>query len=181
MKKKVLISTLGAALLFGGAFSVGATNNDEGRTANKVNNNEAFLSTDDIKKIALQEVAGTVEEIELERKSDRIVYEVDIENNDINYDLYIDAYTGEIYSVGSDDDDDNVNSSDGGQKNKNIISQSDATAIAEKAVNGKVIEIEKDEDDGLVKYEIELQADRGEAEIEIDAKDGKILDVEWDN
>ena len=33
--------------------------------------------------------------------------------------------------------------------NKNIISQADAIAIAEKAANGKVVEIELDEDDGF--------------------------------
>ena len=67
------------------------------------------------------------------------------------------------------------------QNNKNIISQADATAIAEKAVNGKVVEIEKDEDDGLIKYEVELKTDRGEAEVEIDASTGKVLEVEWDD
>ena len=66
-------------------------------------------------------------------------------------------------------------------KNKNIISQADAIAIAEKAVNGKVVEIEKDKDDGLIKYEVELKTDRGEAEVEIDASTGKVLDVEWDD
>ena len=64
---------------------------------------------------------------------------------------------------------------------KNTISQADATAIAEKAVNGKVVEIEKDEDDDLIKYEVELKTDRGEAEVEIDASTGKLLDVEWDD
>ena len=29
MKKKILIGTLGAALVFGGAFAVGASNNDD--------------------------------------------------------------------------------------------------------------------------------------------------------
>ena len=42
-----------------------------------------------------------------------------------------------------------------------------------------MVEIEKDEDDGLIKYEVELNTDRGEAEVEIDASTGKVLDVEW--
>jgi uncharacterized membrane protein YkoI len=44
-----------------------------------------------------------------------------------------------------------------------------------------VIEITKDEDDGFIKYEIELKTDRGEAEVEIHASTGKVLDVEWDD
>ena len=65
--------------------------------------------------------------------------------------------------------------------NKNIISQADAIAIAEKAANGKVVEIELDEDDGLLKYDVELRTDRGEAEVEIDASTGNVLEVELDD
>ena len=181
MKKKMVIGTLSAALVFGGAFAVGASNNDDGGKVDaKANNTKTFLSIDEVKKIALQEVNGVVEDIELENESNKAVYEVEIEKNDIDYDLYIDAYSGEIYSVDRDDhnndddiDDDNLSN------NKNTISQADATAIAEKAVNGKVVEIEKDEDDGLIKYEVELNTGRGEAEVEIDASTGKVLDVEW--
>jgi uncharacterized membrane protein YkoI len=183
MKKKMVIGTLSAALVFGGAFAVGASNNDDtSKVDAKANNAKTFLTLDEVKKVALQEVDGVVEEIELENESNKAVYEVDIEKNDIDYDLYIDAYSGEIYSVDRDDhnndddiDDDNLSN------NKNTISQADATAIAEKAVNGKVVEIEKDEDDGLIKYEVELNTDRGEAEVEIDASTGKVLDVEWDD
>ena len=49
------------------------------------------------------------------------------------------------------------------------------------AVNGKVVEIEKDEDDGLIKYDVELKTDRGEADVEIDASTGKVLEVELDD
>ena len=101
------------------------------------------------------------------------MYEVEIEKDDVDYDLSIDAYTGEIYSFDRDDDDWN--------QNTNIISNTDAMAIAEKAVNGNVVEIEKDEDDGIIKYEVELKTDHGEAEVEIDASTGKVLEVEWGN
>lgn len=180
MKKKMLIGTLSAALVFGGAFAVGASNNEDVNKVNdKAKNEKTFLSLDEVKKIALQEVNGVVEEIELERKSDKAVYEVDIEKDDIDYDLHIDAYSGEIYSVDDDDHDENLSNSN--QNTKNTISQVDATAIAEKAVNGKVVEIKKDENDGFFKYEVELKTDRGEAEVEIDASTGKVLDVEWDD
>ena len=183
MKKKMVIGTLSAALVLGGAIAVGASNNADGSKVDaQANNAKTFLALDEVKKIALQEVDGVVEEIELEKESNKAVYEVDIEKDDIDYDLYIDAYSGEIYSVDRDDhnDDDDINDTNL-SNNKNTISQADATAIAEKAVNGKVIEIEKDEDDGLIKYEVELKTDRGEAEVEIDASTGKVLNVEWDD
>src|SRR3954462_6187240 len=161
MKRKVLIGTLGAALVFGGAFAVGATNNDDVNAVdnNKATNEKTFLSTDEVKKIALQEVNGVVEQIELEKESGKALYEVDIEKDDVDYDLHIDAYSGEIYTIDRDDDDrfDNLNPSNSGQYNNNIISQADATAIADRAVNGKVVEIEKDADDGFIKYEVELK------------------------
>jgi uncharacterized membrane protein YkoI len=179
MKKKLLIGTLGAALVFGSAFAVGAASNDDISTINKTNTEKKMLSTDEVKKIAVQEVSGVVQEIELEKRSGKFVYEVDIEKDDVDYDLHIDAYSGEIYAIDRDDDndDDYINS----QNHKNIISQADAIAIAEKAVNGKVVEIEKDKDDGLIKYEVELKTDRGEADVEINAASGKVLDVEWDD
>jgi uncharacterized membrane protein YkoI len=186
MKKKWLIGTLGAALVFGGAFAVSAAKNDDGNAVNPTTKNEkTFLSTDEIKKIALQEVNGVLEDIELEKESGKAVYEVDIEKDDRDYDVYMDAYSGEIYSVDRDDDhdddDDRANRSNGEQNQKSIISQADAAAIAEKAVNGRMVEIEKDEDDGFIKYEVELKTDRGETEVEIDASTGKVLDVEYDD
>ena len=122
MKKKLVIGTLGAALVFGGAFAVSATNNDDISTTNKTKVEKTFLSTDEVEKIALQEVAGIVEEIELEKQAGKSVYEVDIEKDDIDYNLHIDAYSGEIYTIDRDDDDDN-NYSHNGQNNQNIISQ----------------------------------------------------------
>ena len=177
MKKKIMIGTLSAVFVLGGAFAVGASNNDDGtKVEAKANNAKTILGYDEVKKIALQEVDGVVEEIELEREANTALYEVDIEKDNIDYDLHIDAYSGEIYSVDRDDDGMMMTFSN----HKNIISQADAIAIAEKAANGKVVEIELDEDDGLLKYEAELRTDRGEAEVEIDASTGNVLEVELD-
>src|SRR4051794_28676020 len=99
MKKKMVIGTLSAALVFGGAFAVGASNNDDtSKVDAKANNAKTFLTLDEIKKVSLQEIDGVVEEIELENEleneSNKAVYEVDIEKDDIDYNLYIDAYFG---------------------------------------------------------------------------------------
>ena len=180
MKKKIIIGTLGAALIFGGTFAVGAANNDAGNGAEKTSNGKVMLSTNEAEKIALQEVDGIVESIELEKKNNKVIYEVEIENYDDDYDVYLDAYTGEIYHIDRDDDDDDrVYPANGNVQN--IISQADAIAIAEQTVTGKMKEIERDKDDGFLIYEVELRTDRGEAEVEIDAVTGNVLEVEWDD
>ena len=105
MKKKMMIGTLSAVFVLGGAFAVGASNNDDGtKVEAKANNAKTILGYDEVKKIALQEVNGVIEEIELEREANTALYEVDIEKDNIDYDLHIDAYSGEIYSVDRDDD-----------------------------------------------------------------------------
>jgi uncharacterized membrane protein YkoI len=179
MKKKMVMGALSAVLVLGGAFAVGATNNDSGSKGEvKANAAKTILGYDEVKKIALQKVDGVVEEVELEREANTAVYEVDIEKDHIDYDLHIDAYSGEVYSVDRDDDGDD---DDNFSNYENVISQDDAIAIAEKAANGKVVEIELDEDDGFLKYEVELRTDRGEAEVEIDATTGNVLEVELDD
>ncbi|WP_053362478.1 PepSY domain-containing protein [Bacillus sp. FJAT-27251] len=182
MKRNLLIGTLGAALVFGGTFAVSAAKKDDGNEVdNAVKNGKTILSTNEVEKIALQEVNWAIEEIELEKEADKVIYEVEVEENDIDYKLDIDAYTGEIYSIDRDEDDDDDNRPNGGQEQPGILSQAEATAIAEKTVNGKMTEIKKDEDDGIIKFEVELKTDRGEAEVDIDAATGKVLDVEYDD
>ena len=62
-----------------------------------------------------------------------------------------------------------------------IISREEAIAIAEKEVNGKVYSFELDRDDGRLEYEIELLTDKYEVEIEMDARNGKILEKDYDD
>ena len=52
--------------------------------------------------------------------------------------------------------------------------------MPKKRINGTVIEAKKDEDDGRMVYEIELRTKKGKAEIKIDVRTGKVLDVEFD-
>ena len=63
----------------------------------------------------------------------------------------------------------------------NTISQAQAIKIAEEAVNGKMTEIKKDQDDGILQYEVELGTDRGKAEVDVDVSTGKVLKVEFDD
>ncbi|QKS70120.1 PepSY domain-containing protein [Paenalkalicoccus suaedae] len=53
------------------------------------------------REIALAEFAGVVDDIDLEEKDGRLVYEIEIENDDtgVDADIIIDAYSGEVLSV----------------------------------------------------------------------------------
>lgn len=65
-------------------------------------------------------------------------------------------------------------------KKKTIISESEAISIAKSVFNGKLEDIELDEDDGRLIYEVELESGNEEAEIEIDAYTGEIIVIEID-
>lgn len=64
---------------------------------------------------------------------------------------------------------------------KDLITEEKAIEIAEKAVNGTVMEIELDEDDTQYVYELELETSNGEAEVEIDAATGEVIETDVDS
>lgn len=179
-----------AGILIGGTSIVGASMNDNNevivkdQTVNpaKVVNTEdtarekRILSIDEVKEIALAEREGHIDDIELETDDGYTYYEVEIENRDAEYDIYIEAYTGEVLKVEIDDNDSRHN-----KALENIISSEDAKKIAVETVGGKVIELELDEDDHHYEYEIELKTKYGEVEMTIDAVTGRILEQELDD
>jgi len=67
-------------------------------------------------------------------------------------------------------------------KDKNaIIDVSEASEIALNEFSGRITEVELDEDDGRLIYEIEIESGELEAEIEIDAHTGEVLVMEIDD
>lgn len=188
MNSKLLIGLLGAGIIFGGAVAAGASEDTLSKKGSTKNQQE-MLTIEEAKNIALKKVNGTLESVELENTLTQLVYEVDIDKQGTDYDVYVDAYSGEVLAIKKDNDDlfdDNrkvVNSvvENGKSVNNAAISENEAISIAEKAVNGKTVEIELEYDDGMLQYKIELQTNRGEAEVEIDAETGKILETEWDD
>jgi len=62
-----------------------------------------------------------------------------------------------------------------------ILSHDEATKIALAEFNGVVDEIELDEEDGKLRYEIEIENGEMEAEVVIDAYTGKVVIIEIDD
>ncbi|MED3551370.1 PepSY domain-containing protein [Cytobacillus praedii] len=180
MKNKLLISGIAAALLVGGTVAVSAAKKEP------VVNEGKMITAQEAEKIALTKAEGRVESVELENRFGQRYFDVDIENGNMDYDIHIDAYSGDVLKVkeqmdmDDDWDDDNfdekINTS-----NKNLLSSEKAIEIAEKTVNGKVTEMDKDEDDGRMIYEFELKTNKGKVDLELDAITGDVLNVEYDD
>jgi len=155
------------------------------------------LSTDDIEQMVTNQYGGTITELELDKKRDQTVYEVEVESEGIDYDLIMDADTGEIIREHQDDIDHNFaqqqesnkgtvkehgnSENDPNQNQFELISIERAKEIAINEFEGKITELELDEDDGRFIYEMEIQNEYKEAEMEIDAHTEEILEMEIDD
>jgi uncharacterized membrane protein YkoI len=176
MKNKLLIGGIVAALLAGGGVAASAAKKEPMKE---------MITAQKAEEIALTKAEGIVESVELENRLGQRYFDVDIENGHTDYDIHIDAYNGKVLSVKEniDLDDDWNDDSDQALKttNKNLLSSEKAIEIAEKAVNGKVIEMDKDEDDGRMIYEFELKTNKGKVDLELDAVTGDVLSMEYDD
>lgn len=183
MNKKFAVISLTGALLLGGAVAAGAADtNGKGSTGSKKEAAQDMITVEEAKKIALSEAEGRVESIELERANGKQYYEIDIENGKEDFDIKVHALDGEVISINKERNDDNDDDQSEKEVNReNVISEQKAIEIAEKEVNGTMKEIEIDEDDGQILYEVELQTNKGEADVDIDAETGKVLKVELDD
>lgn len=253
MKKKFLVGLLASVVAVGGAVGASAFSDSlSGNQASKAKveseadkvvsvDTKTMISADELHDIVLGEVNGTIVEIELDSEGDRVYFEVEVKKGKVEYEVYVDAYTGKVLKIEKDDqddrddrnekknnqavnetkknnntkattpkveskkvnDDDDDDDDDDDRKESNqakkatiqskvskkettnkkseIISREEAINIALSLAPGKVEEVELDEDDGRLYYEIEIEMDGDkEAEIEIDARTGKVIEFELD-
>ena len=97
MNKKLLIGSITAALVLGGTFAVGASELPIfDLKTNKLKYEKEFIPAEQAKTIALNEVNGTVEDVEIEKENGHYYYEVEIDKDNIDYDIFVEAYTGKI-------------------------------------------------------------------------------------
>ncbi|MFS0577424.1 PepSY domain-containing protein [Sporosarcina sp. 179-K 3D1 HS] len=160
-----------------------------------------LLTKEEAIRIAKQKAGGTVKEIELDDDDGRNVYEMELRDDQFEYEIDLDAVTGEVLKFEKDreykakaatnaaktattehtltvvepkksDDKTTVTS---GQK-PSMITLDQAIAIAKQKANGKVTDSELDD----YVYEIEIEDGDIEYEFEIDAFTGAILSFEQD-
>lgn len=136
-----------------------------------------FISREQAIQIALNIFSGTVKEVEFDKDDGRYIYEIEIKNGKREAEFDIDARTGKILKQEIDPE---VKVEKPKEKKSQFISREKAIQIALGIFSGTVTEVELDEDDGRYVYEIEIERDDQEAEIEIDAVTGKVLEVDID-
>lgn len=163
-----------------------------------------FIDANTIKKVAQKYVPnGIITDVDLESSANGAIFEIEIHKDTIQYDLVLNAATGEKISLNSHIDDwDNDsydfdwdwnwehdtwqqshtnNHTNSNTSNNTAISMEKAKQIAlDKVPGASVKKIELDTDDGRTIYEGELQKGNMEYDFEIDASTGAILKWESD-
>ena len=142
MNKKLLIGSITAALVLGGTFAVGASELPIfDLKTNKLKYEKEFIPAEQAKTIALNEVNGTVEDVEIEKENGHFYYEVEIDKDNIDYDVFVEAYTGKIAYIRVENDN-NI-------KNMNEVEQDESIKNTNK--------VEKDDshDDGTKEATVE--------------------------
>ncbi|BAQ09734.1 PepSY domain-containing protein [Sporosarcina sp. FSL W7-1349] len=154
-------------------------------------------------RIAKEKADGTLKKIKLDDDDGRVVYELEIRDDQFEYDIELDAVTGEIVkfekereykakaaakptttaapvehtlTVAEPKKSDNNAAVKTNQKSS-MITMEQAVAIAKQKAAGKVTDSELD--DGV--YEIEIENGDTEYDFEIDAFSGAILSFEQDD
>ena len=118
---------------------------------------------------AEKDTGATADSIDLKLKRDAVIYEIELFDSAQEYEIRIDATSGEILSRKS------------GQKanppSKSAVSLSQAIETAEGQGKGKVVEAELEgRRDGSVVYETKvISSDGSRYDIDVSASDGKVL------
>lgn len=132
------------------------------------------ISVEEAIAAAQNEASGAVDDVEIERRGDQTVYDIEIGSADV----VVDAVDGSIVSVNQDDDDDDRSEgTDTPQDFANLISVDEAIEAARTEASGTVHDIELEDEHGLLVYSIEI----GSHEVEVDATTGEVLSVEVDD
>ena len=168
--KKNILAPLGLAMLLASSVAAAKDDNDHGRHRGPGPHGphrELFQALQQSKISAAQAVT-IADNIELEMKRGRPVYDIDLRDDKQEHEFRIDATNGEIIKRESE--------YENNMPRYATVTLSQAIETAEKEVGAKVIDAELEgRRQGLV-YEVKLlAADGGRYFAEISADDGKIL------
>ena len=166
MTKTKTLTALGLAALFGSSLAfAGHGHGHKGLAAleqSKISAAQAIATAE-------KDTGATADSINLKLKRDAVIYEIELFDSAQEYEIRIDATSGEILSRKS------------GQKanppGKSAVSLSQAIETAEGQGKGKVVEAELEgHRDGSVVYETKvIGSDGSRYDIDVSASDGKVL------
>lgn len=152
--------------------------------------NNPSISASEAKNIALEQLDGEIIGFEYDGNDRTPHYEIDIVKGNEKIEVEINAGTGKavvterenIRSVKAENTvktDESAKTSES-TNNASIITEKQAIEIAKAKASGTVTNLELDEDDNRLIYEIEIRNGKMEYDFEIDAKTGDIIKYEED-
>ena len=169
--------------------------NADGSVAEKaVETTQAVMLTrEEVLDIAMKDAQVTETrfvEISLDREAEKLVYEVDFESSDYEYDYDIDAFSGEILWKASELDKEHFVKTDFREvapdtpANELTDAQAKEIALKEAGISeGEIsfLKIERDFDDGIKEIDVEFIANTKEYSYKLNAETGEVLEFEVDN
>lgn len=178
---KVITTVLASAVLVGGLGASAYAMTDQSKSNDK--KQTTTIEEAKAKDIALQKTeGGDITNIQLAVDDGVKQYEVDITKGNKEYDVDIDSSSGKIIEFDEEQKDDEDEKEEELQNVSPAISLDQAIKIALKSAKGTVNETDLDQENNRLVYEIEIDtADKREATVSIDAKNGGVISVEIDD
>ncbi|MQR84925.1 hypothetical protein GFV16_03080 [Bacillus megaterium] len=177
---KVITTVLASAVLVGGVGASAYAMTDQSKSSTKT---QTTIEEAQAKDIALQKTdGGDITNIQLAVDDGVKQYEVDITKGNKEYDVEIDSSSGKIIEFDEEQKDDDDEKEEELQDVSPSISLDQAIKTALKSAKGTVNETDLDQENNRLAYEIEIDtADKREATVSVDAKNGDVISVEIDD
>ncbi|QTL49862.1 MULTISPECIES: PepSY domain-containing protein [Priestia] len=178
---KVITTVLASAVLVGGLGASAYAMTDQSKSNDK--KQTTTIEEAKAKDIALQKTdGGDIKNIQLAVDDGVKQYEVDITKGNKAYDVDIDSSSGKIIEFDEEQKDDEDEKEEELQNVSPPISLDQAIKTALKSAKGTVNETDLDQENNRLVYEIEIDtADKREATVSVDAKNGDVISVEIDD
>ncbi|MBU3571447.1 PepSY domain-containing protein [Priestia aryabhattai] len=178
---KVITTVLASAVLVGGLGASAYAMTDQPKSNDK--KQTTTIEEAKAKDIALQKTdGGDITNIQLDVDDGVKQYAVDITKGNKEYDVDIDSSSGKIIEFDEEQKDDEDEREENLQNASPAISLDQAIKTALKSVKGTVNETDLDQENDRLVYEIEIDtADKREATVSVDAKNGDVISVEIDD
>lgn len=155
--------------------TTGTDSNTNTNTNNGTSQTKTLISAEEANRIAINKVGGgnvTSNDLDDDNDDASKHYEIEIDFNNKEYDLIINAYTGDIVSF---EEETNNHSAA-------LISADEANRIATSRVGGgTVTSNELDDNDGTRHYEIEITFNNNEYDVVVNAVSGAIISFEQED
>lgn len=187
MKKFVYIPIVAGALALGGVAWANGDDNPKGTDSTATGAvaptaaSEEMLSFEEASAKALAIANGAITDIELDRDSRTPHYEIDIDHEGYEYDVKVDAVTGDVLEEKREKEDRDDKDGNKQAASEEYITSDEAVKAAQAVAEGTVDEVEFDQENGSAYYEVKIENGGTEHEVYVDALDGEILKQEQDD